>query len=120
MFSPTLLNEARATVSLDDVYIPVDTTAPGFNRQDFGINYPYLKPIGKDLPNKVPSVNVPNMYSFSAGPYPSHSTGPGYTASDTVTKIWKNHTFKAGFYSERSGENDGDPIQREQRAGRQQ
>ena len=109
-FSPTLLNEARATVSLDDVYIPVDTTAPGFNRQSFGINYPYLMPAGKDLPDKVPSLNVPNMYSFSAGPYPSHSTGPIYTASDTVTKIWRNHTFKAGFYFERSGENDGDQI----------
>ena len=109
-FTPTLLNEARATVSLDDVYIPVDTSAPGFNRQGFGINYPYIFPAGKDLPNKVPSVNVPNMYSFSAGPYPSHSTGPIYTASDTVTKVWRNHTFKAGFFWERSGENDGDQI----------
>ena len=109
-FTPTLLNEARATVSLDDVYIPVITTAAGFNRQQFGINYPYIFPAGKDLPNKVPSVNVPNMYPFSAGPYPSHSTGPIYTASDTLTKVWKNHTFKAGFFFERSGENDGDQI----------
>ncbi len=109
-FSPTLLNEARGTVSLDDVYIQVDPTEPGFNRQNFGINYQYIFPVGKDLANKVPSVNVPNMYSFSAGPYPSHSTGPIYTASDTVTKVYKNHTFKAGFYFERSGENDGDQI----------
>ena len=109
-FSPTLLNEARATVSLDDVYIPVITSAPGFNRQAFGIDYPYIFPQGKDLPNKVPSVNVPNMYSFSGGPYPSHSTGPIYTVSDTVTKIWRNHTFKTGFFWERSGENDGDQI----------
>jgi hypothetical protein len=109
-FTPTLLNEARATVSLDDVYIPVITSAPGFNRQTFGINYPFIFPDGKDLPNKVPSVNVPNMYSFLAGPYPSHSTGPIYTASDTVTKIWRNHTFKAGYFFERSGENDGDQI----------
>ena len=50
------------------------------------------------------------MYGFSAGPYPSHSTGPIYTASDTVTKVWRNHTFKAGFFFERSGENDGDQI----------
>ena len=64
--SPTLINEARVTVSLDDVYIPVITSAPGFNRQLFGINYPYLLPDGKDLPNKIPSVNVPNFYSLSA------------------------------------------------------
>jgi hypothetical protein len=110
MFGPTLLNELHATGSEDDVFIPVDTTAPGFNRQQFGINYPYIVPGGKDLPNKVPSVNVPNMYSFSAGPYPSHSAGPIYTLSDTVTKVWRNHQFKAGFYWERSGENDGDQI----------
>ncbi len=67
-FTPTLLNEARATVSLDDVYIPVITTAAGFNRQQFGINYPYIFPVGKDLPNKVPSVNVPNMYSLQRRP----------------------------------------------------
>ncbi len=109
-FSPSLINEARATVSLDDVYIPVITSAPGFNRNLFGIDYPYIFPVGKDLPNKVPSVNVPNMYSFLAGPYPSHSTGPIYTASDTLTKVWRNHTFKAGFFFERSGENDGDQI----------
>ncbi|HEY3740313.1 MAG TPA: carboxypeptidase-like regulatory domain-containing protein [Bryobacteraceae bacterium] len=109
-FSPSLLNEARGTVSLDDVYIPVITSAPGFNRQTLGVTYPYIFPAGKDLPNKVPSLNVPNMYSFSAGPYPSHSTGPIYTFTDTVTKIWGNHTFKAGFYFERSGENDGDQI----------
>jgi hypothetical protein len=108
--SPTLINEARVTVSLDDVYIPVDTTAPGFNRQTLGINYPYIFPSGKDLPNKVPSVNVPNFYSFSAGPYPSHSTGPIYTINDNVTKVWGNHTLKFGFYWERSGENDGDQI----------
>ncbi len=110
IFSPTLVNEARATVSLDDVYIPVITTAAGFNRSNFGINYPFIFPVGKDLPGKVPSINIPNMYQFSAGPYPSHSTGPIYTVSDTVTKIWHNHTFKAGYYWERSGENDGDQI----------
>jgi Carboxypeptidase regulatory-like domain/TonB-dependent Receptor Plug Domain len=108
--SPTLINEARVTVSLDDVYIPVITSAPGFNRQQFGINYPYLFPVGKDIPGKIPTVNVPNFSSLAGGPYPSHSTGPIYTAGDTITKIWRNHSFKAGFYFERSGENDGDQI----------
>ena len=108
--SPTLINEARVTVSLDDVYIPVITSAPGFNRQQFGFDYPYLLPTGKDLPNKIPTANINNFTSLSGGPYPSHSTGPIYTVSDTVTKVWGNHTIKAGFYFERSGENDGDQI----------
>src|SRR5580704_6103283 len=108
--SPTLINEARFTLSIDDVYIPVITTAPGFNRQLFGINYPYLLPVGKDLPNKAPSITLPNFYSFAAGPYPSHSSGPIYTISDTVTKVWGKHQFKFGGQFERSGENDGDQI----------
>ena len=108
--SPTMINEARVTVSLDDVYIPVITSAPGFNRQQFGFNYPYLLPNGKDLPNKIPTANIPNVTALSGGPYPSHSTGPIYTLNDTLTKVWHNHTVKVGFYWERSGENDGDQI----------
>ena len=108
--SPTMLNEARFTLSVDDVEIPVITTAPGFNRQTYGINYPYLFPQGKDLVNKVPSVIMPTFYSFSAGPYPSHSSGPIYTLADTVTKVHGKHQFKFGFQWERSGENDGDQI----------
>jgi hypothetical protein len=109
-FSPTLLNEARFTLSVDDVEIPVITTAPGFNRQTYGIDYPYLFPQGKDLVNKVPSIIMPTFYSFSAGPYPSHSSGPIYTLADTVTKVHGKHQFKFGFQWERSGENDGDQI----------
>jgi len=105
-----MINEARVTVSLDDVYIPVNTAAPGFHRSVFGIDYPYLLPTGKDLSDKIPTVNVPTFYGLAGGPYPSHSTGPIYTASDSVTKVAGNHTFKFGFYFEHSGENDGDQI----------
>ena len=107
--SPSLVNEARATLSLDDVYIPVNTALPGFNRSQFGIDYPYLFG-GKDIPGKIPTVNVPNFYGLAGGPYPSHSSGPIWTASDSLTKVWHTHTFKAGFALEYSGENDGDQI----------
>jgi hypothetical protein len=111
VITPTLINEARITVSLDDVYIPVITSAPGFNAAtDLGISYPYLLPQNKDIPSKIPTVNLPNFYGLAGGPYPSHSTGPIYTASDTITKVWGNHTIKAGAYFEKSGENDGDQI----------
>ena len=62
--SPSLVNEARATLSLDDVYIPVNTALPGFNRSQFGIDYPYLFG-GKDIPGKIPTVNVPNFYGLA-------------------------------------------------------
>ena len=107
--SPTLINEARFTLSLDDVYIPVNTALAGFNRSSFGINFPFLF-AGKDIPGKIPTVNVPTFYGLAGGPYPSHSSGPIWTGGDTVTKVWGNHTFKAGFNFEYSGENDGDQI----------
>ena len=107
--SPTLVNEALLTFSLDDVYIPVNTALSGFNRSTFGINYPYIF-AGKDIPSKIPTVTVPNFYGLAGGPYPSHSSGPIWTAADSLTKVWKNHTIKAGFSMEYSGENDGDQI----------
>jgi hypothetical protein len=107
--SPTLVNEALATVSLDDVYIPVDT-AHFFDRTTAGINYPYIFPTGKLIPTRIPTANITGLNGLNGGPYPSHSSGPIYTFSDSLTWIKGSHTFKFGFYFERSGENDNDEI----------
>lgn len=108
--NPTLVNEARATVSLDDVYIPVNTAAPGFNAQTLGISFPYIF-TGKDIADKIPNATLnDSFYNLSGGPYPSHSSGPIYTASDSISKVWGNHTFKFGFLFDYDGENDGDQI----------
>ncbi|HEX4164785.1 MAG TPA: carboxypeptidase regulatory-like domain-containing protein [Bryobacteraceae bacterium] len=110
--SPTLVNEARATYSLDQVFIPVNTSEIGFNRQDLTmpITYPYIFG-GKDVAGKIPTVSLnDSFYSLAGGPYPSHSTGPIFTASDSVTKVISNHTLKFGAYFEYIGENDEDQI----------
>jgi hypothetical protein len=107
--SPHLVNEALATVSLDDVYIPVDT-AHFFNRTDAGINYPYLFPTGKLIPTRIPTATIAGLTTLTGNPYPSHSSGPIYTLSDSLTWIKGSHTFKFGFAFERSGENDNDEI----------
>ncbi len=107
--SPTLVNEAIATVSLDDVYIPVDTPNY-FDRTKAGINYPYIFPNGKLIPTRIPTANITGLNGLNGGPYPSHSSGPIYTFSDSMTWIKGAHTFKFGFYFERSGENDNDEI----------
>jgi Carboxypeptidase regulatory-like domain/TonB-dependent Receptor Plug Domain len=106
---PTLVNEALATVSLDDVYIPVDS-AHFFDRTSVGINYPYIFPAGKLIPTRIPTANITNFSGLNGGPYPSHSTGPIYNISDSLTWIKGSHTFKFGFLYERSGENDNDEI----------
>jgi hypothetical protein len=107
--SPNKVNELIATVSLDDVYIPVDT-ANFFDRTTAGINYPYIFPQGKLLPNRIPTANITGLTGLTGNPYPSHSTGPIYTLSDSFTWIHGNHTIKLGMYFEKSGENDNDEI----------
>jgi hypothetical protein len=107
--SPTLINEVVATVSLDDVYIPVDTPNY-FDRTKAGIVYPYIFPNGKLIPTRIPTANITGINGLNGGPYPSHSAGPIYTITDSLTWVKSNHTFKFGFYFERSGENDNDEI----------
>src|SRR5438552_7926953 len=107
--SPTKVNEVLLTVSLDDVYIPVDT-ANFFDRTKAGLNYPYIFPQGKLIPTRIPTVNMSPFSALNGGPYPSHSAGPIYTASDSFTWVKRNHTFKFGFLIERSGEDDNDEI----------
>lgn len=111
VISPSMVNEARVTYSLDQVYIPVNTALAGFNRQTLGINFPYIIPGAKAQENKIPTVSgLGNFYGLAGGPYPSHSGGPIYTYSDSFTKVLGNHTFKFGGMFQNSGENDNDQI----------
>ena len=107
--SPTMVSEALATVSLDDVYIPVDG-ANFFDRTKAGINYPYIFPQGKLIPTRIPTVNMQNFSALNGGPYPSHSAGPIYNISEKLTWIKGSHTLKFGYLYEKSGENDNDEI----------
>jgi len=107
--SPTIVNEAIASVSLDANYIGLDLPNV-FNRASAGLNYPYLFPTGKVVPFRIPTVNMSNFSTLSGGPYPSQSSGMIYTAADSITWIKGTHTIKFGGYFERSGENDNDEI----------
>jgi predicted heme/steroid binding protein len=107
--SANKVNEFLATVSLDDVYIPVDQ-ANFLDRTTVGINYPYIFPQGKLIPTRIPTVNMTSFSGLSGGPYPSHSSGPIYDLSDSFTWIKGSHTLKFGFMFEKQGENDNDEI----------
>jgi Carboxypeptidase regulatory-like domain/TonB-dependent Receptor Plug Domain len=109
--TPTLINEARTSMSIDDVYINVYAPGLGYNRGNFGINFPYIIPGPKASENKIPTANLNDSFSnIQGGPYPSHSSGIIYQDSDSITKVWRNHTFKGGFFLTYSGENDDDQI----------
>jgi hypothetical protein len=109
--SNNLINEANFTYSHDYVYINLYTADGVYQRSRYGINYPYIFPGGqKEIEDKVPTVNLPGFQQIDGGPYPSHSDGPIYTWSDSLTYVKGRHTFKAGVSVEYSGENDFDQI----------
>src|SRR3989441_3469566 len=115
--SSRMVNEAQITASVDVVLIPVDaanffdrTKACAQSTVPCSLSYPYIFPQGKLLPNRIPTVNMSNFSGLSGGPYPSRSSGPIYTASDSFTWINGNHTTKFGFMFERAGEDDNDEI----------
>src|SRR4051794_11508276 len=109
--NPTVVNEFLISASRDQNFIGVDQSNNRYNRQTYGISYPYLFPTGKNIQDKIPTITLNGPFNELSGlPYPSASKGPIYDISDNITKVSGNHTLKAGFLFERAGQNDYDQI----------
>ncbi|MGH9341270.1 MAG: TonB-dependent receptor domain-containing protein [Acidobacteriota bacterium] len=108
--NPTTINEFVATASVDRVFIGIQQDGLRFARSQFGIDYPYIFPERKEIPDKIPTVNISNFQRLDGGPYPAQSTGPIYQFANNTSKIVGNHTVKFGVWFERSGQNDFDQI----------
>lgn len=109
--SPTLINELIVSAASDHVTIDIDRSSGLYDRTKYGISYPYLYSAAtKTIPNKIPTVSIPNFDLLDGGPYPSRSGGVVYNAADNVTKVFGNHTVKLGFNFEYAGENNFDQI----------
>ncbi len=109
--NPTVVNEFLVTASRDQVFINIDPSNGRFNRTNYGINYPYIFAAGKNIPDKIPTVDLNGPFNSLSGlPYPSSSKGPIYDISDNITKIKGSHTIMGGVLFERAGENDYDQI----------
>jgi hypothetical protein len=106
----SLINEATYTHSLDQVFINVFTGTDLYKRSRTGINYPYIFPANKEIPDKIPTISIANFTEIDGGPYPSSSQGPIHTFSDAATLVKGRHTLKAGVVFEYSGEDDFDQI----------
>jgi hypothetical protein len=107
---PNLINEATYTHSLDQVFINVFTGTDLYKRSRTGINYQYIFPANKEIPDKIPTISIANFTEIDGGPYPSSSQGPIHTFSDAVTLVKSRHTIKTGVVVEYSGEDDFDQI----------
>ena len=111
-FGPSTTNEFLFTASHDAARLSIDTSTGTYNRTAYGINYPYLFPAGKDLPNKIPTIafDTTGITTLDGSTYPSHSQGEIFDFADTLTRIIGNHTLRGGVLFERAGENDDDQI----------
>jgi hypothetical protein len=107
--SNNLINEVSYTFSRDDVFINVFTEDGNYQRSTKGIVYPYVF-AEKEIQDKIPTILINGFQRIDGGPYPSSSSGPIHTVSDTATYVRGRHTFKAGVQVEYSGEDDFDQI----------
>ena len=107
--SNNLINEASYSYSIDQVFINVFTESGLYKRSRTGVNYPYIYP-GKEIEDKIPTINIDTFTTIDGGPYPSSSEGPIHLWTDTVTWVKGRHTMKAGVAVEYSGEDDFDQI----------
>jgi Carboxypeptidase regulatory-like domain len=104
-----IVNEVSYSYSKDQVFINVFTESGLYQRSRTGINYPYIFP-GKEIDDKIPTVNIDTFTGFDGGPYPAFSEGPIHVWANTTTYVKGRHTFKAGISLEYSGEDDFDQI----------
>lgn len=108
--SPTLLNEFTFSVNSDGKGDIAYNPACGARceRSSIGLNYPYIFPNGKEFAGKMPTIQIDPFYSLNnSSAYPGYWSGFVYAWSNNVTKTIAGHTFKAGIFIEKSGQNDG-------------
>lgn len=108
--NPRTINELLVTASVDRVFIGIFRPGERFARSKYGINYPYIFPERKEIPDKIPTITIGSFHELDGGPYPAFSSGPIYQVADNVSRIFGNHTLKLGAWFERSGQNDFDQI----------
>ena len=110
VISPTMTNELNVGASHNSILI--DYTTNAFSRTTSGVNLPVLYPnaVQDDyLPNftfggsKIGNSPNANVGNSGAGPFINFNTT--YDVTDAVSKVWNQHTFKAGFYMQKSIKN---------------
>ena len=101
LFSPTFFNEATFGINLwteDQVLTKDGLTA--YQRATYGINiaqtYSAQNPLGLLPAMSFGGVSSPAQISYD-GRVPMVDDSMSYTFRDSISKIWREHLFKAGF-----------------------
>jgi len=101
VFSPTLVNEALLGMNLwTESQVLSDSALKAYQRSTYGINiaqsYPSDNPLGLLPAMSFGGVTGAASLSYD-GRFPMVDDSTAFTVTDGLTKIWKEHTFKAGF-----------------------
>ncbi len=111
VFSPSLTNEAIFTYAYLNANL-VYGNLQGVSRTalkypDYGTYFGQKTDVMPSLNNSWWDHNYPMLFQSDANNYQSLKKLP--TVADNVTKVWRTHTFKTGFYLELTGNKQYEP-----------
>jgi hypothetical protein len=95
MVSPTFINEAKATGAIVAQRIPPDGEL--WKRETYGFQFQQLFFNGGRFENSIPDTTINGFASFFGAARSLLSPTTDINASDTITLVRGNHTFKTGL-----------------------
>lgn len=111
--SPTLINDLTVTAANDVVRIGIfdNDGQPLYLRTRYGMNFPYIVPGAKRIPERIPTAAITGFTTVDGSSRPVSSSGPMYTLAENFTWIKGSaHTLKFGAAIEHAEQNNNDQI----------
>lgn len=101
--SPTLINEF--TLGESDYRENFILQGDGYKRETWGVTFPMIYSGGNNG-NRIPAVSITGLTGITGSTQPSKAATPTYIVRDNLTKVWRTHNIKAGFYWEQMSMNE--------------
>lgn len=118
--SPTMINEFTFSGANDLVrmYLVNNLSAAGlplWQRDQYGIDFPYVIPGPKRVENRIPTVNITGFSRLDGSSKPGFSNGPMLRWDENLTWIANSaHSIKFGATFEHAQQNNADQVARTQ------
>lgn len=97
--TPTLSSETILSYNHQSQSLSVVQPNP-IDRTTLGAAFTQLYPL-TNLTNSIPDVTTGSGVSWSIGDPGWHNDGKDFAFTENVSKVWRDHTFKFGFYYNR-------------------